>query len=1018
MMRYRAIAILILTLSIHVFAGDVPSPAEPYLGGRVMNLAGRGLGGVQVVAIARSLQSDVTAKTVTDERGEFAFPDMRSGVYDLTLTHSDYCESHIVSIEIGERSRRRIEVRMVPAVTLRGRVLKTNGEPVPSAEVRFSVAPGSGVELPAECRRQVESTPNTKTDPTGRFVLGDLAVCQGGVLKVLHPDFPPHTRVLEQSALSKGRTLDLQIELRPGGVLVGRVTDQNREPIPGASVQLLNLREGLEAEEGELRAETEPDGKFRISRIPRGVYRARIEAVQCVPEVRDGVNIEPGVTAQIGDVRMTRGATITGKVLTPSGDGAVNAVVQAYLRYSNVRRRASSTKTDSTGSFVLSGLQPGRYDLRAESTNGEGGAVELGDVEPPSDDVELVLEQTGALQGRVVCDDVQALESVTLTAHIVESGALGGAQEGALEFDKVGGNFRIGQLTENDYVVVARARDRSPTRSAVVTVEPGRTSDAGELVLLGGVSLSGRVLDSSDGSAIVGAAVTCEMNEGVTGCATASSGVNGDFRIGALSPGTAQLLVQHPDYAAHRFLVEVAEGDTELAELHLSRGATIFGVVRESNGAGVPNVVIEAGPHGGPWTRAWTDGGGAYRLEHLKEGRVYLRRLSGLGAFEEVDGREVNVDLGEVRREDFVLGTSVFGEVRRSGAVIPFARVSVSRPTGSGATLASTSLASASTWTDSEGAYRIAAAPTGKVLVTVESDGRLTTQRAEIPETSPFRLDLELPGHPITGVVRDEEAGSLLAGAMVRVAQRAGGGDNLMILTSSSPVEGGEVVVAGSAEVTQASSQADGSFTLWVSEPGTYELIAQATGYSPRQVSAATSQRVVIELRRGGTIAGRVVGPQMRSEDFSFACLLSGETRSCKGVQGPQFSFEMVDPGSYGVVVAVANKGLAKQGNVLVGPGENDPLVLALQPAPDVTVQVGSDEAGARLVSLVDSTGSDLLPILRMASLEPVRVEATAEHESAFVVRGLPGGTYALGLMSQGRRWMVDFTTGIVSSRN
>jgi hypothetical protein len=391
---------------------------------------------------------------------------------------------------------------------------------------------------------------------------------------------------------------------------------------------------------------------------------------------------------------------------------------------------------------------------------------------------------------------------------------------------------------------------------------------------------------------------------------------------------------------------------------------------------------------------------------------VYLRRLSGLGAFEEVEGREFDLDLDEVHREDFVLGSTVFGEVRRSGTSVRFARVSVSRPTGTGARLNSTALASASAWTDSEGTYRIANAPTGKVLVAVESGERLTTQRADIPNISPFQLDIDLPGHPILGVVLDAETGDPLAGAIVRLARGSGGNDDLMILTSSTAIEGGEVLIGGSAEITQSSSKPDGSFTLWVPEQGTYELTAHVAGYSQRQAMATTSDEVVIELEKGASLSGHVVGPQVRGHDFAIACLVGGQGRSCKGVQGADFGFEMVDPGSYGVVVAVTNKGLALKGNVEVRAGENEPLEVVLRPAPDVMVALGTDETTDHLVSLRDSTGSDLLPMLRMALLEPVRVQAGPGHESGYLVRGLPVGTYELHTKVNGQARTIQFTTG------
>ncbi len=79
------------------------------------------------------------------------------------------------------------------------------------------------------------------------------------------------------------------------GTLAGRITDaEAAEPLPGANVVLLGTGLG---------AITDPDGNFRLTGLPAGVYDLSISMVGYTPALRKDVTVAPGDTVHI-EVRL------------------------------------------------------------------------------------------------------------------------------------------------------------------------------------------------------------------------------------------------------------------------------------------------------------------------------------------------------------------------------------------------------------------------------------------------------------------------------------------------------------------------------------------------------------------------------------------------------------------------------------------------------------------------------------------------------------------------------------------
>jgi hypothetical protein len=415
-----------------------------------------------------------------------------------------------------------------------------------------------------------------------------------------------------------------------------------------------------------------------------------------------------------------------------------------------------------------------------------------------------------------------------------------GTPEGVVELDPSTGEFRIRGLSSSEYVIVARSEGYTPARSAVSKVERGATVKIADLVLARGVALSGRVLDGGTGVPVVGATVAA-FNATREPISDTTDG-DGAYRIEALSPQETLLLVRHPDYAAEELVVDVGDSETHAPDVLVTGGATLFGAIQDSDGSGIPGVEIEVDGDGrmAPAMRAWSDASGMYRIEHIKEGDTRMKRKSGAEGKGEMEFRHVELALGETRREDFVLGNTLFGEVRLRGAPAPEARVLVE---GRGA-----EFRAAAAVTDRAGAYRISNAPTGDVRVNVEWRGQVVTRRAELPRASVFRLDIDLPGYALSGIVVDRDTGAPIGNARIFVAFQES--PEQTEETTDDAVEGFMAMTSIEGESVRALCQSDGTFTVSVPELRTYTLGVDSLDfdYTARLVVANPNEPIRIEL--------------------------------------------------------------------------------------------------------------------------------------------------------------------------
>jgi iron complex outermembrane receptor protein len=146
--------------------------------------------------------------------------------------------------------------------------------------------------------------------PRGARRLALMAGAAVGLPTMAHPVVAP-VRAQEPSPASQAA--------RQAGRIVGTVTDENRQAVPGAQVNLVGTRLG---------ALTGPDGRFRITGVPAGTYDVRVQ------RIGQRIRTVPGIAVRGGE-DVTVDVALEGAPATLGG-----VVVSASRRVGKDHRRA------------------------------------------------------------------------------------------------------------------------------------------------------------------------------------------------------------------------------------------------------------------------------------------------------------------------------------------------------------------------------------------------------------------------------------------------------------------------------------------------------------------------------------------------------------------------------------------------------------------------------------------------------------------------------------------------------
>jgi protocatechuate 3,4-dioxygenase beta subunit len=355
--------------------------------------------------------------------------------------------------------------------------------------------------------------------------------------------------------LGDGRVLDgIDFNLIRGGVVEGRVADQDYEPLSRVAVTL----SGYQTVQGErtlvpvARAQTDDRGQFRLFDIPPGSYflsatrggafpffrgggRRRQSFPPTyypgVPSLEQATKVEVSAGGEVGGFHLTliesHTYSVSGRVLAADGSPAqsVRIITVNQSGPAVASFRGGGTTTDLQGAFKVAGLLPGKHRLIAFRGRREEPQIASALVEVIERDIQgltLALGSGASITGRIVSENEEpALDwrRISVETRPAEGGRRGrvfGGRGARVEEDL---SFRISNLPGglyrfsvslppgNHYVESIRAEGQDIFDRLLELNDHDHLSEVEVRVSPEGSQISGMVESEEDGQPVDGATV-------------------------------------------------------------------------------------------------------------------------------------------------------------------------------------------------------------------------------------------------------------------------------------------------------------------------------------------------------------------------------------------------------------------------------------------------------------------------------------------------------------------------------
>jgi hypothetical protein len=531
-----------------------------------------------------------------------------------------------------------------PAATIEGQVVDSNLMPVDGATVtlartrRHAHAPFSDLDV----GRTVEIS---RTSGSGRFRF-EQVIAGWYILSAMADKHGPAS--VGPMALSTGETKTQTIRLTQAGsfTLTGQVLDVAGAAIAGAKVRVIESSTAAGVVPPVFQTTSDESGRYEMSLAPAN-YSLLADAEGRIP-ARDWFTL---AAQQTRDLRLAPAARIIGRVVER---GSNKPVPDADLWLLRQRPGASAftrdVRSDRTGGFVFSGLEPGTYRMgvRKERLVGMSGPVSITPGQTTSDVIVVEASPGRAIAGRVVTTAGAAVPGARIDLVKAEPPA----ERPIFIKAEPDGRFLLEGVLPAQYRldVTADLMARSTQELRVTNDLPTL-----EIKLHPEASLRARVV-TTDTRPVEGAAVTVEMTR--PGAAAGglrevtTTGADGNFELRNLPAGELTVTAQHAVHGVvtHRGQ-KLVDGQRASLTLRLApvtggRGASkavaafalatgnsrINGEVSAPGGQAVLGAAITAAPElrappgRAPLTIARTSSGvdGAFELSRLPPGKHTL----------------------------------------------------------------------------------------------------------------------------------------------------------------------------------------------------------------------------------------------------------------------------------------------------------------------------------------------------------------------------------------------------------
>ncbi len=600
---------------------------------------------------------------ITDAFGNYfvkGISETRRGVAHLNVEKLGYERVSNHKVEVAEGTvTEGIDHFLDRNGIVRGRVVDARGNPVIGVNVAARRNHSSNAVV-------VNVGNRAFSEPDGSFVIEQVQTGEGTFLEGTHSDFLKSQS--EQFIVAAGEEVTgLELVMRLGGALSGRVVDENGRPIAEATVGAKDdLMSVVNPASLTNKVYTDASGNFTLQRLEAGEQVLLCAAKGYLTVEVTGHDVQEGRETQNVEIVMATGAFLAGTVRNSLGDPIAGARVTVIDTSAGLKKLTTSTDTSGAYRFDELGYFP--VEVEAEATGFS--KVRLFDQPVNSDRIDFVLEAFGSISGVVYTESGEALRAFSVTPkHVDPNDQRAKSRVPSRTFTTRDGVYSFDGLQPGTYEVMIGAPGYAAELLDNVVVSSNRNTELPAVALGAGGKISGVVYDAVDGGSIPGATVTVVggirhfLQDPTTGASSqrgrpdqVSVLEDGSFQIIGLASGKVTLRVEHRNYMTE-MITDVHSGTSNL-EIALVAGGSIEGTVSSADhGKEMSGLqILLSGEQRGQDRRVVTDRRGRFSITGLDSG-MYTLRVTNFGR----PGQEVDLPSAPTYKVEVVAGeTTIF----------------------------------------------------------------------------------------------------------------------------------------------------------------------------------------------------------------------------------------------------------------------------------------------------------------------------------------------------------------------
>ncbi|MFT4649668.1 MAG: protocatechuate 3,4-dioxygenase beta subunit [Glaciecola sp.] len=381
---------------------NVEMHAAQLLGGMVVDMEGNGIKGARVEAFSMTNRASRTqTKVVTDAEGNYMFEDVPGGNYTLRASAKGYKTATKPRINAGEMG---VTIQLASLPTVTGQVFDDKGQPVLNFSINLR-QPMRGTDL-------TMFVPKTKTRQKSADGTYKITVPMAGdyLVEAQAGSFAPS--LSGSFSIIDGQNLTgINVTLKGGGIIKGRVVDSSGNPVAGAVIKTDNndwTGSGFDQSLGEMfpgistkkSAKSQSDGEFILRGLHPTKYLVQISHPDFAKTALRNVIVSEGVETNLKNVRMETGSAVSGVVRGSNGAPLSAATVHLQMETATEFPLSYRVRTNQDGAYEVKAVRSGTYWISAQRPSSGGNNPFSGSADLQTTRRRISISGDGTYQGQ------------------------------------------------------------------------------------------------------------------------------------------------------------------------------------------------------------------------------------------------------------------------------------------------------------------------------------------------------------------------------------------------------------------------------------------------------------------------------------------------------------------------------------------------------------------------------------------------------------------------------------------